>query len=74
MLTKYKDVRLKKRRKKPFEKCFHVCGVFRNFFREGAPNFDIISSAVFSGRVILKHIENDKGSRGVHRQATPEYF
>ena len=60
MLTKYNDVRSKK----PFEKYFHVCGIFKNSIREGAPNFDMFSSAVFSGRVILKHLEK-KGSKGV---------
>ena len=35
-----------------------------NFFREGAPNFAIFSNVLFSGRIILKHIENKKGSRG----------
>ena len=64
MLTKYKDVRPKMRHKKPFEKCFHVCGVFRNFFREGAPNFDILSNLGFSGSIILKHIKNEKSSGG----------
>ena len=43
----YKDVRRKKGVNKPFEKCFHVWGVFRIFFREGAPKFVIFSSAVF---------------------------
>ena len=62
MLTKYKNVRSKQGVNKPFEKCFYVCGVFRNFFREGASNFDTFSSVVFSGRIVLKHIENKKGS------------
>ena len=31
---------------------------------EGAPNFDIFLSVGFSGKIILKHIENKKGSRG----------
>ena len=34
MLTKYKEVRPKKGVNKPFEKCFHVWDVFRNFFRD----------------------------------------
>ena len=34
------------------------------FFSEGALHFDIFSSVVFSGRIIVKHIENKKGSRG----------
>ena len=47
MLIKHKEVRPKKGVNKPFEKCFHVWGIFKNFFREGAPNFDIFLSAVF---------------------------
>ena len=46
-ITKYKDVRPKKGVNKPFEKCFHVCGVFRIFFREGTQLFDIFSSVFF---------------------------
>ena len=39
----------------------------QEFFREGAPNFDIPLSVPvgFPGRIILKHIENEKGSRGM---------
>ena len=49
MLIKYKEVRPKKDVNKPFEKCFHVWGIglFRNFFREGAPKFNIFLRAVF---------------------------
>ena len=39
-------------------------GVFRIFSREGAPIFDIISCCFFLSRIILKYIENEKGSRG----------
>ena len=53
MLTKYKNVRPKKDVNKPFERYFPICGVFRNFFREGAPNFDIFSGVVFSDRIDL---------------------
>ena len=74
MLTKYKDVRPKKGVNKLFRKCFHVCGVFQIFFREGYHIYDIFSSVVFSSRVILKHIENKKGSRGVRGHATPAKF
>ena len=63
MLTKYKDVRPKKNVNKPFEKRFYVCGVFTNFFRVGAPNFGVFLRVVFSGRIMLKHIENKKGLR-----------
>ena len=47
---------------------FSVCGVFRNFFSEGAPIFDILSS------VFLKHIGNKKGSVGVRGHAPPKIF
>ena len=59
MLTKYKDVRPKKDVKN-FLKNVFMSGlrVFRNFFREEAPNFDTFSSVVFSGRTVLKHVEN----------------
>ena len=46
----------------------------QKFFQEGASNFDIFSSNVFSGRIILKHIENRKGSRGVRGHVLPENF
>ena len=36
----------------------------QKLFRGGAPNCDILSSVVFSGRIILKHVENEKCSRG----------
>ena len=74
MLTKHKDLRSKKRRKKPFEKCFYVWGIFRHFFREGTPKFDIFSSIIFFSRVILKHIENKKGSRRVRGHAPQKIF
>ena len=47
MLTKYKKVRPKKGVNKPFEKCFHVWEVFKNFFRKGAPNFIIFFKRSF---------------------------
>ena len=47
MLTKYKDIRPKKSVNKPFEKCFHVWGVLRNCFREGACKFDVFLRGVF---------------------------
>ena len=56
---------VQKCKKKPFEKCFHVCDaptVFRNFFREGAPNFDIFSRAVFLAELFwsILRIKNKK--------------
>ena len=69
MLTKYKEVGPRKGINKLLEKCFHVWGAFRNFFREGAPKFDIVQ---FFGRIVLKHTENEKGSRGIRGHAPPE--
>ena len=37
MLTKYKDVKSKKKRKKPFENVFMFATYSRIFFKEGAP-------------------------------------
>ena len=68
MLPENKDVRPKKGVNKPFEKCFHVCGVFRIFFWERVPKFDIYFKRSSFGRIILKHIENKKtlgGSGGM---------
>ena len=73
MLTKYKNVGPKKDVKSPLKNVFHVCGVFKIFFKEAAPNCDILSCVVsFSGRIILNHIENKKGSRGVRGHAPRE--
>ena len=41
----------------------------RNFFREGAPKFALFSSVFFMSRIILKDIDNKKGSKGVRRHA-----
>ena len=40
------------------------CIVFSDSTREGVPNFDIFSCVVFSDSNILKHLENEQGSRG----------
>ena len=37
----------------------------QKLFRVGAPNLDIFSRVFFSGRIILKHIDNKKDSRGM---------
>ena len=44
---------------KPFE---NVSCLRRNqeFFKKGAPNFDIFTSIVFTGRIILKQVEEQK--------------
>ena len=44
---------------------FHVRGVFRNFFKERAPNFITFSSVVFSpAKLILSNLSNKNDSRG----------
>ena len=73
MLIKYKEVRPKKGVNKPFEKCLHIWGIFRNFFREGALQFDIFLNAVF-WKNCFKHIENETGFRGVRGHAYPKIF
>ena len=57
MLTKYKYV------KNPFKNVFMSAVYSKSFSRRGH-HFDILSSVFFSDRIILKHIENEKGSRG----------
>ena len=63
MLTKHKEFRPQKGVESPLKYVF-MSAAYSTFFRKGASNFDIFSSAVFSGRIILKHIENQKGFRG----------
>ena len=53
---------------------FYVRGVFRNFFRDGAPNFVTFSSVVFSGRVNFQQLSNKNDSRGVRWHAPPDNF
>ena len=50
----------------PFENVFISATYFRNFFRKGAPKYAIFHKRIFfSGcTIILKYIENKKGSRG----------
>ena len=48
-------------------------GVFKNFFREGAPRFNFFLTQFF-GRIILKHIENNKSSRGVRGMLPRKIF
>ena len=44
------------------------------FFREGAPKIAIFSNVFFSGKIILKHIENKKGSRGSGGMLPRKFF
>ena len=75
MLTKYKDGKPKKSLNiNPLKNVFITAAYSEIFFREGAPNFDIVSRVFFSGRIIFKHIENKKGFRGVRGHAHPESF
>ena len=54
------DVQTRKRLYVSPLKMFHVSGVIRSFFKERAPNFDIFSSVVFSGRINLKQVKEQK--------------
>ena len=71
MLTEYKDVRPKKDVRSPL-KMFATQS--RNFFKEGAPKHAIFKQFFFffSGRIILKDIENKSSSMSVRGQALPE--
>ena len=73
MLTKCKDVRPKKD-VKSFLKNVFMSAAHSEVFQGGAPNFDIFSCVVFSRRIILKHLENKTGIRGVGGHATPKFF
>ena len=74
MLTKCKDVRHKKDVKSSLKNVFMSVAYSEKFSGEGAPNFGIFSSIVFPGKIILKHLENEKGSRGVRGHALLEIF
>ena len=74
MLTKYKNVRLKKDAKKPLKNVFISMAYAENFFWERTPKLDIFSCVVFFGRIILKHVKNQKDSRGVRGHAPPKNF
>ena len=74
MLTKYKDVRPKKGIKSPLKNVFMSAMYLRNFFGEEATKFAVFSSVFFSFIIILKHIENKKGSRVLWGHAPPYNF
>ena len=63
MLTKYKEIRPKKDVKSPLKNVFMSAAYSEIFSGMVHQNFDIFSSAVFFGRIILKHLENQKGFR-----------
>ena len=69
MLTKYKDVRPQKGVKNPLKNVF-TFAAHSKIFRVGAPDVDVF----FSGRIILKRIENKESSRGIRGDASPEIF
>ena len=65
MLSKYKDVRPKKGTKSPLQNVF-MSAAYSDFFSgRGHQNLTFFKRSFFFGRVILKHIENKKGSRGL---------
>ena len=74
MLTKYKDIRPKKDVKSPLKNVFMSVAYSKIFSKVGAPNFDVFSRVVFSGKIILKHLEIKKGSRGFRGHVPPEKF
>ena len=53
---------------------FSSLGRIQKIFQEGASKFDKFSSVFFSGRIILKHIENKKSSRGVRGHVPRKIF
>ena len=63
-----------KRRKEPFENVVMSARYSRNFFRQGHPNLPYFQAFFFWSRIILKHIENKKGSRGVWGHVLLEFF
>ena len=44
------------------------------FFQKGTPNFDIFSSVVFYGKIILKHIETKKALGGSGNMPSRKIF
>ena len=64
MLTKYKDVGPRKGVYKPFKIMFLCLRRIQKLFQGGSTYFDVFSSVVFSGRIMLKYIENKKSLRG----------
>ena len=76
MLIKYKGVRPKKGVNRPFVKCFHECGVFRNFFQRGGIKFRHIFKRIFfrQNYSIVKRFENKKGFRGSGNMLTRKSF
>ena len=74
MLTKYKDVRPKKSVKSPL-KVFSCLRRIEEFFSgKGHSKLPCFQAFCFSGKIILKHVENEKGFRGVRGHAPPENF
>ena len=53
---------------------FYLRGVFRIFFREGAPIFVTFSSVVFSTDLILSNLSNKNVSRGCGSMLTRKIF
>ena len=58
---------------KPFEN-FSCLRRNQKFFKEGAPNFDIFSSVVFSCRSNLKQVEEQKWLQRVRGHASRKFF
>ena len=65
MLTKYKDVRPKNCVESPLKNVFMSTAYSENFSGGGHPISIYFQAYFFFSRIILKHIENEKGPRGV---------
>ena len=64
MLTKYKDVKPKIGVKSPLKKFSYLQRIQEIFSGRGYQIRHIFKSVFFSGRAILKNIDNKKGTRG----------
>ena len=53
---------------------FHVKGVFRIFFREGASIFVTFFKRIFPAELILKNLSANNDSRGVREYAPQKNF
>ena len=74
MLTKYKDLKPKKGKKNFLKMLSCVRDIQEIFSGRGTQIGHIFKRVFFSGRIILKLIENKEGSRGVRRHAPLENF
>ena len=74
MLIQYKDDRVKKRVKSPLQNVLMPAAYSEKFSRRVHQILTHFQAYFFFGRIILKHIENRKRSRGVRRHASLKFF